>query len=130
VHSTKTAHESIVKFGRYGKNLVVQWNAEDVNSDMWLESAIMVARALSVRITTHGPEETASFERVDKCIESIRKLNDGFEEIITSANTTKSAAEKISKRAEKMRAELKEQLELIAEEFNKVKAPTKAFTSD
>ncbi len=99
VHSTKTAPPSIPTFQRYGHDIVVKWDADDDDHDIWLKAALMVATALSVKATSHDKQDAASFEKIDKAIERIRKCLEGFDEINTSANTTKSAAEKILTRA-------------------------------
>ena len=54
---------SIPAFQRYGRDLVVKWNADDDANDVWLEAALMVATALSVKAAAHDNEDAASFER-------------------------------------------------------------------
>lgn len=121
VHSVKTAGPSIPKFMRYGHDIVVQWDAEDPVGDAWLQAALMVASALSVRAIHHDKQEAASFERVDKAIERVRKHLDGFEEINTTATTVLRSAEKILRRAKLMEDGLTDQITTIADEFLKVK---------
>jgi hypothetical protein len=81
----------------------------------------MVATALSVRAATHGKQDAASFDAVDKAIERIRKHIEGFEEISTSATTVQRSAEKILKRARLMEDGLSDQVAAIAEQFLKLK---------
>ncbi|HZY17281.1 MAG TPA: hypothetical protein VFE82_02315 [Ramlibacter sp.] len=121
VHSTKTAGPSIPAFARYGHDIVVRWDAEDATGDAWLQAALMVATALSVKAVVHGKQDAASFAKVDKAIERIRKHIEGFEEISTTANTVCRSAEKILKRAKLMEDGLSEQVVAIAEEFLKLK---------
>ena len=54
VHSTRTAHGPISVFARYGHDIVVRWDAEDPAGDAWLQAALMVATALSVRAATEA----------------------------------------------------------------------------
>ena len=122
VHSTKTAHDGIPAFQRYGHDLVVRWDAEDAAGDVWLKAALMVAAALSVKAATHSKQDAASFSKIDGAIERIRKAVEGFEEINTSAVTTQKAAERILKRAKIMEDSLVAQVEAIAEEALKLKA--------
>lgn len=121
VHSTRTAPASIPSFQRYGRDIVVKWDADDDANDVWLEAALMVASALSVKAASHDKQDAASFEKIDKAIERIRKSLEGFEEMNTSANTVKSAAEKILNRARLMQEGLSSQLQAIVDEFLKLK---------
>jgi hypothetical protein len=122
VHSTKTAGPSIPNFARYGHDIVVRWNAGDPAGDAWLQAALTVATALAVRAAQHGQQDAASFDKIDKAIERMRKHVEGFEEINTSAATVQRSAEKILKRAKLMEDGLVDQLAAIADEFLKVKA--------
>ena len=121
VHSTRTAPPGIPDFQRYGRDLVVRWNPDDDAHDVWLHAALMVATALSVKAVSHDKQDAASFEKIDKAIERIRKALDGFEEVNTSANTIRSAAEKILNRARIMQEGLSAQVEGIVEEVVKLK---------
>jgi hypothetical protein len=121
VHSIKTAPSSIPNFQRYGRDIVVRWDPDDDAVDVWLDAALMVATALSVRAASHDKKDAASFEKIDKAIERIRKHLEGFEEIQTSANTTKTAAEKILNRARLIQDGLSQQVQAIFDEFVKVK---------
>src|SRR5262249_52736849 len=91
VHSVKRAPSGIPGFQRFGRDIVVRWDADDDGLDVWLEAALMVATALSVKATVYDKEDAASFDKIDKAIERIRKCLEGFEEINASANTTKNA---------------------------------------
>jgi len=121
VHSTKTASASIPVFARYGHDIVVQWNPDDDIRDPWLQAALMVATALSMKAASHGKSDAASFAKVDKAIERIRKCLEGFEDINRFANTAKSSAEKILERARLTQEQLSAQLEAIVGEFIKLK---------
>lgn len=121
VHSSRTAPPSIPTFRRYGRDIVVRWNADDDANDVWLEAALMVATALSVKAASHDKKDAASFEKIDKAIERARKFLEGFDEINTSANTTRSAAEKILNRARLMQEGLSAQVQAIVDEVLKLK---------
>ena len=81
----------------------------------------MVATALSVKAASHDKGDAASFAKIDKAIERIRKCLEGFEEINTSANTAKSAAEKILNRARLIQEGLSSQVQAILDEVVKLK---------
>jgi hypothetical protein len=122
VHSVRTAHDSIPLFQRYGHDLVVRWDAEDAAGDVWLQAALMVATALSVKAAQHGKQEARSYQKIDKAIERIRKTVEDFGAIETSANSAKTAAEKILGKAASMRSDMEAQIEILLGEFTKVKA--------
>lgn len=121
VHSVKTADASIPNFARYGHDLVVTWDAESGSSDVWLDAAMMVAAALCSKAVVRGTQESASFQRIDKAIERIRKHIDGFEEIKTSTDTASKALVKLSNRARLMEEGLESEILSIIEEFARVK---------
>lgn len=122
VHSTRTAPAGIPTFQRFGPDLVVRWNPDDDANDVWLEAALMVATALSVKAASHDKQDAASFEKIDKAIERVRKQLEGFDEVNTSANTIKGSAEKILNRARIMQEQLSTQVQLVVDEILKLKA--------
>lgn len=121
VHSVKTAHPSIPTFQRYGRDIVVRWNADDDALDLWLQAALMVATALSVKAASHDKQDAASFDKIDRAIERIRKAIEGFDEINSAANTTRSAAEKILNRARIIQESLSSQIQVVVDEAMKMK---------
>ena len=121
VHSTKTAPASIPVFQRYGHDLVVQWDADDDAHDVWLQAALMVATALAVKAASHDRQDAASFDKIDKAIERIRKCLEGFDEINTCANTARNAAEKILNRARLIQESLSSQVQAIVDQVASLK---------
>jgi hypothetical protein len=122
VHSTRTAPAGIPTFQRFGRDLVVRWNPDDDENDVWLQAALMVAGALSVKSAAHDKDDAACFEKIDRAIERVRKALDGFEEVNTSANTIRTSAEKILNRARIMQEALSGQVEAVVNEIVKLKA--------
>ena len=121
VHSTNTAPASIPIFRRYGRDIVVKWNPDDDVNDVWLEAALMVATELSVKATSHDKQDAGSFEKIDKAIERVRKHIEGFDEINTSANSMKTAADRILNRARLMQEGLSIQVQAVFDEVMKLK---------
>jgi hypothetical protein len=121
VHSTRTAAAGIPTFQRFGRDLVVRWNPDDDENDAWLEAALMVATALSVKAASHDKEDAASFERIDKSVERVRKALEGFQVVNTSANTIKNSAETILNRARIMQDALSTQIQVMVDEIVKIK---------
>lgn len=121
VHSPKTAPEEIPSFRRYGNDLVVRWHPDDENTDVFLQAALMVAAALSVKASSHTKQDAASFARIDKAVGRLLKVVDDFEIIVTAANSTKNNADKILQRVDQMKGTISDETNALQAEFAKVK---------
>jgi len=106
VLSTKSAPEGWERFRVIGPDVFVTWDAEDLASDVVLESALAVARALCTR-ARGGPQSDVDFEAFEKAIRSVEKQIEGIDEIRTSAGTIESSAGKIKKRVEILESNLR-----------------------
>ena len=121
VHSSKTATPSIPVFQRYGHDILLRWSAEDAASDVWLQAALMLATALSVRAVQHNKGEAASFATLDRAVEAIRKHIEGLDEITTFANTSTKAVAGIVKRADIMKEQMLSKVATACEQIEKLK---------
>jgi hypothetical protein len=126
VHSIKTAAPTIPTFQRFGADIVVKWDADDDGLDVWLDAALMVATALSVKAASHNKQDAVSFDKLDQAIARIRKCVEGFEEINTAANTTKVSADRILTRARLIQESLSREVQSIVEEVEKLRDDTAA----
>ena len=95
---------------RYGADVVVLWDAEDERSDVYLDAAIMIAKALALRTKTISKASSVDIEAVDKAIREIERQAGFFEEIKTKSGTIKNGAEKILTLIEQMQGALKRQI--------------------
>ncbi len=105
VLSARTAPEGWERFRVIGPDLFVVWDADDPTSDVFLEAALAVARALCTR-ARQGDHPQIDFDAFDRSIRSVEKQLEGLEEIQKSAQTVESGAEKIKERARIMGANL------------------------
>ena len=121
VHSAKTAQPGVPEFARYGPDILVRWDADEPNTDLWLKAALMVAKMMSVRAAQHDKSEAASYLVVDRAIEAIRKQVSGFDEIVTAANTSRNASKRIIERATLMKAEIEVKINALGQEIEKIK---------
>jgi hypothetical protein len=122
VHSTQTAPAGLEPLARYGQEVVVVWDPGDPATDVVLRAGYLAAKALSLRAAQHSRAEAASFQKIDKAVEAIRKQLDGFAEIRVSSETVGNAAKKILDRARIMSEELEKQVAVLAEQVAAVKA--------
>lgn len=121
VHSKKTAPAELDMLSKYGNDVVVVWDAEDPTTDIILRSGYLVAKALSVRAAHHDKKEAASFQKIDRAIETLKKQIEGFDEIITAAGTIRNGSEKILNRVRIMNGEIEKQVEILGEHIAAVK---------
>lgn len=105
VLSAKCAPEGWERFRVIGPDVFVAWDAEDPATDVYLDAALAVARALCTR-ARQGGESEIDFEAFEAAVRDIEKQMEGLEEITTSSQTIESGAVKIRERARKMRANL------------------------
>lgn len=106
VFSTKTAPDSLKSFGRYGNNIVVVWDSEDVTTDVLIKLVYTLARALVVRDSRAAGENADAIKEIDSAARSLEKQIRQLEELQKWSETIKSNGEKISLKTESMRKEL------------------------
>jgi hypothetical protein len=73
VHSRRTAPSGLKPLKRYGADVVAVWDAEDEQSDVYLDGAIMIARALALRTKTISKASPVDIHAVDKAIREIER---------------------------------------------------------
>jgi hypothetical protein len=114
VFSKKTAPTGIDSLRRYGDDILVVWDAELPASDIYLDAALTVARALIVRSCRNGDElSEVDFDSMDKALLEIEKRLVDYEQIITWAETIRNNSDKIINKAENSRKSVIQQLETI-----------------
>lgn len=102
---------------RYGDDVFVVWDPEDPNTDLFLRTALTLARALCIRSTQRSDAQQADFEAIDAAILELEKRTEGLTEIETAAKTIQNGSEKILKRVELTRKALSTQVETLREKM-------------
>lgn len=110
VSSERTSKDDIPRFGRYGDDIVVRWDAERPETDVYLDAAISLARALATRGTATGSARVADFEAIEEAILEVEKRAQSLDEIKTYAETIRSGADKIAERVRITREALERQV--------------------
>ena len=105
VLSTRTAPEGWERFRVIGSDVFVAWDADDPASDVFLEAALAVSRALCTRARQASHSEI-DFDSFDRSIRAVEKQVEGLEEILTSAGTIEGGVARIRKRAELLKDNL------------------------
>lgn len=121
VHSSRTAPDGLEALAKYGNDVVAVWDPDDATTDIILKAGYLTAKALSLRAAQRSKAEAASFHKIDKALEVIRKQVEGFSEVSTSSGTIENAARKILDRTRIMREELEKQVEVLAIQIAAVK---------
>ncbi len=98
VFAKTTAPPEMPPFQRFGDDLFVVWDPNDPQTDLYLQAALMVARALCTRKAKQRAGCAADFAGIDKAIFDIEKKADSLEEVRTSAESIKTGADKILNR--------------------------------
>ena len=105
VHSARSAPEGFPTFHVLAEDVFVVWDLEDPASDVRLEAALAVARALATRARGERTTEV-DFGDLERAIRHVEKQLQGLDEIQTSATTIESGAGKIKERARILRQNL------------------------
>lgn len=105
VHSARSAPDGFPRFHAIGEDVFVVWDLEDPATDVRLEAALGVARALATRARGERPTGV-DFTDLERAIRQVEKQLQGLDEIQTSATTIEGSAGKIKERARILRGHL------------------------
>ena len=97
VLSARAAPESWKGLERIGADLFVVWDLEDPATDVRLEAAVSVARALATR-SRLARQSDVDFPALEGAIREVEKQLEGLDEIRKSADTIESGADRIKRR--------------------------------
>lgn len=116
VHSARSAPEGFPLFHAVGEDVFVVWDLEDPASDVRLEAALGVARALATRARGERTTEV-DFGDLERAIRDVEKQLRGLDEIQTSASTIEGSAAKIKDRVRILRGNLEGAIERLEHGF-------------
>jgi hypothetical protein len=95
VFSAETACEGQDPFLRFGEDILVVWDANDPRSDVVLDAALSVAKALSVRKAISSAGQRASLEAMDRALLELERCAKNLGDVGRSAQTIHAASQKI-----------------------------------
>lgn len=113
IHSKRTAPDGLKPLARYGNDVVVVWDSEDAGSDVFLTAAIMICKALAIRIGDSNDEWDVDIQVIEKSIREIERQADFLNEIKKNSSTIKNGAEKILKRVNLMSHVLGKEIDVL-----------------
>lgn len=126
VFSKKTAPAGLEPFQRYGNDIVIIWDIEDANTDVFLKAGVLAARALCFRAERQSAAQQVDFEAIEKAILDIEKRACNLDDVRKSAETIQSASGKILDRIRIDRDALEKQVEILRERVKDLRANTVA----
>jgi len=115
IFSKKTAPAELEPFQRYGRDLVVVWDAEQPSFDVYLKAGIVTARALSLQAERNTESQQADFEAIDRAILDIEKRASNLSEVKKFAETIISSSKKIILRTNEDKKALEKQVSALRE---------------
>jgi hypothetical protein len=116
VHSARSAPDGFPAFHVLGEDVFVVWDLEDPASDVRLEAALAVARALATR--ARGERTTrVELGTIERAIRDVEKQLQGLADIETHAGTIESGVAKIQDRVRILRKNLKASVDALDEGF-------------
>ena len=105
VHSKLSAPDNLGPISRFGKDILVVWDAEDESNDIVLLSALSIAKAISVR-AREAEELPVNTDEMEESIRQIERQVLRLDEIRTKSSTIRSGADSIIDIANRMQAEI------------------------
>lgn len=98
--------EGIECFARHGDDLVIVWNPEDPASNVYVQAAVSVARALVVRRKVEQDSAKVDLTPVESALELLEKSAESIQEIAGWSALAMSNSKKIQDKAERMKSDL------------------------
>jgi hypothetical protein len=121
VFARTSAPDGLQPFARYGNDLVITWDPDDVASDLFIKAALSVARALVIRESHESVEAEQAVTAIEFATRAIEKQLDHLEHIKTWAETVRSNGDKIADRAGRMRGDLEKEIESLDQHVQALK---------
>jgi len=115
VFSKKTAPANIESIARYGEDVFVVWDADDLASDVILKTALSLAKAICVRESCKRNAEAAEFEAIDTAILGIEKEAKRLDDMRRWTETIKASSDKVLDSVRKMADGLQSQVARLRE---------------
>jgi hypothetical protein len=106
---------------RFGNDLLVVWDEDDPNTDIYLRLAYSVARALVVAHTRTSGRTEANLAVIDAALAEVRKRAESLDEVTTWAQTIRSSSEKIEARIRGVKEALATQGDRLLEQLEALK---------
>jgi hypothetical protein len=121
VFSKRVAPAGLEPFQRYGNDMIVVWDAEDPNTDVFLKAGIIAARALCFRTSRQSAAQQVDIQAIENAILEIERRAGNLDEVRKSAETIQSSSAKILDRVRIDREALEKQVTILRERVEDLK---------
>jgi len=121
IFSKSTAPAGLEPLLRFGNDVIIVWDAEDAETDLYFRAGLSLARALCVRHRAVDESQKLDFQELERAILEIEKRSGSLEEIATWAGTIKNNSDRILDRVSKTRAAFEKQIEVLREKTELLK---------
>lgn len=111
VFTPAAAPDGLEIINRWGDDIIVVWDVDNPDSDIYLRAAISLARAMVVANRRADDSTAADFAEMESAVCEILRHVDLLDSIQTMATTVRSNGDKIVKKAEKLKDCLETQIE-------------------
>lgn len=113
VFTPDAAPDGLEVINRWGDDIIVVWDAESPEHDVFLKAAISLARAMVVADRRMKDSSAADFAEMEQAVNTILRDAELLADIVRMATTVKSSGEKIVKKAERLKSGLDTQIERL-----------------
>ena len=121
VYGKASAPDGVPVFSRHGSRIVVVWDAEDTSTDVLMKAAVSTCRALAVAATQEKAELSDAVDVIQKATRAVEKQAEHLGQLKTWAETSRSSADKIIDRVEKMQTDFTRQVDALDEAVSALK---------
>lgn len=113
VFSSKIAPAGMQPIERKGRDLIVRWDADDVNTDIVLQTTVLVSRFLVVQRKRDDSQNQVEIQKMNKSVDALVRGITHLDTIITSGTTVQNGAQKILAEAGKAKKLHEEELAML-----------------
>ncbi len=113
IFSQKTAPAGLEPLLRYGEDVFVIWDADDINSDIILKAAFLLTKGLCVRQAKAGDEKAADLQAIDAAILEVEREAKRLANMKSWTETIQSNSGKMLDEIRKMRDGLETQAQAL-----------------
>jgi hypothetical protein len=113
VFSKNAAPEGLTTFRRYGEDIFAVWDIDNVDTDIFVEVAFSLAKALCVQTGSTDERAAADIEKMNIAIRDIEKQTGSFDEITRFSETIRNSADKIINRVSIMKNKILGQINML-----------------
>lgn len=115
VFTPDAAPDGLEIINRWGDDIIVVWDAENRESDVFLRAAVSLARAIVVADRRAQEGSAADFHEMENAVNAIVRDTEMLSQIQTLATTVKNNGEKIVKKSERLKSRIESQIERLQE---------------